>query len=238
MRTTLQLAATLLLLGATATHAQITNPDTLVAPPPRNPAITPTTPKQDLQWLWPFTQPTPEGNKPDLLTDQRFKNLLADNLRAPQAFWHTGTPLAEAAAAFLAGPGTISSTDNRHLTITGCVPDQCAQRGLLYADLGARDPLLLFAALRWNEQSQTPDAPNAPFTLWLFPSRALDNPQQLPEPIAHALRTWLFAPDHCRVLNITNVLVVDPNGVPHVETPMTLGLNQVPCTPITSGNPS
>ncbi|MES2393203.1 MAG: hypothetical protein V4555_16290 [Acidobacteriota bacterium] len=234
MRTLLQLAATLLLTGATATPAQITNPDTLVAPPPRNPAIHKPASTQDLQWLWQFTT----GDKQALLTDERFKHLLADNLKAPQAFWHIGTPLSDAAQLFLSGPGTITSTGNRYVAITGCVPDQCAQRGLLYADLGARDPLLLFAALRWNEQSQTSDAPNAPFTLWLFPSRTLDNPQQLPEPIAHALRTWLFAPGHCHPLNITSVLVVDPNGVPHIETPMTLGLTQGPCTPLTPGTHS
>jgi hypothetical protein len=237
MRTTLHLAALTLLTTAPA-HAQITNPDTLIAPPPHNPAILRSAPTQDLQWLWQFAQPAPLGNKPALLADLRFQQLLADNLTAPQAFWHTGTPLAEAAKLFLSGPGLIHTERNRYLEISGCVPTQCAQRGLLFADLGQPSPLVLFAALRWNEQSQTPDAPGAPFTLWLFPSRAFDNPQQLPQPIAHALRSWLFDPASCRPLNITSVLLVDPNGVPHIETPMTLGLTQGPCTPLTPGTHS
>ena len=80
-------------------------------------------------------------------------------LKAPQAFWGTGIPLSEAAATFLAGPGAIASTDNRYLTLTGCVPDHCPQRGLLWLDLGRTHPLLVFAASNWNEQATPPTSP-------------------------------------------------------------------------------
>jgi hypothetical protein len=213
MRTILQLAATLLFTTATITHTQITSPDTLVAPPPRNPARPPAHLTDNLQWLWSYTKPAPTGDKHDLLSDDRFITLLRDNLQAPQAMWGTGTPLDEAARVFLAGEGTITSTDNRHLTITGCVIEHCAQRGMLWVDLGQPNPLIVFLALRWNEQARTSDEPHAPFTLWLFPSRTLDA-HQLPQPLKDSLAA--FTGDGCNALNVTNTIVVDPNGVPHI----------------------
>ena len=129
MRTYLHLAATLLLTGAATTHAQVFNPDNLIGKPPAPPTHYQGAPSDNLQWLWQYTQPTPRGSKPTLLADNRFPTLLKDQLKAPQAMWGIGVPLSDAAAAFLAGDGTIASTDNRHLTITGCVPDHCPQRG-------------------------------------------------------------------------------------------------------------
>ena len=52
MRNLLQLAAIFTIATAASTHAQITNPDKLVARPPRNPALRAQPPAEDLQWLW------------------------------------------------------------------------------------------------------------------------------------------------------------------------------------------
>jgi hypothetical protein len=227
MRKLLQLATFLLLTGAAATHAQITNPDNLVAPAPRNPALRQQRPDtQDLQWLWQYTRPS---NKPGLLSDARFTALLRDNLKAPQAMWGIGTPLNEVAKAFLAGEGTVASTDNRHLTITGCVADQCPQRGMLSVDLGERNPLIIFFALRWNEQTHTLDEPNAPFTLWLFPSRELDA-HNLPQPIKDAVSAFSGS-GNCNTQKITSTIVVDPSGIPHVLGALESGIHLAVCTP-------
>jgi hypothetical protein len=226
MRRLLQLAA-IVALTATAAHAQISSPDKLVAPPPPNPALQAPRPEEDLQWLWQYVKPAPTGNKHDLLDDARFTALLNDNLKAPQAMWGTGVPLDEAARAFLSGEGEVASTDNRHLTITGCVVDHCAQRGLLYADLGERNPLVVFLALRWNEQTRTTDEPGAPFTLWVFPSRTLD-PHQLPQPLKESFSAFTRG-DGCKANNITNVIVVDPNGVPHILGTFEAGVMPVHC---------
>lgn len=224
MRNLLKLAAIFTIATAAATHAQITNPDKLVARPPRNPALRAQPPAEDLQWLWQYTRPS---NKPHLLEDARFATLLSDNLKAPQAMWGTGIPLSEAAYTFLGGEGTVASTDNRHLTVTGCVADHCPQRGQLWIDIGDRNPLLVFLALRWHEQSRTTDEPGAPFTLWLFPSRELDA-HQLPQALKVAINT--FASGHCPAPTITNVIVVDPSGIPHILGSLEAGVQPTLCT--------
>ena len=227
MRTTLHLATTLLLIGATTTHAQITNPDTLIGRPPAPPTHQQSTPSTDLQWLWQYAQPTPQGNKPALLQDTRFSLLLRDQLKAPQSFWGIGVPLSEAAATFLAGNGAIASSDNRHLTITGCVVDHCPQRGLLWLDLGRTNPLLVFAALRWNEQGHTTDEPAATFTLWLFPNRELD-PHQLPDALKEALASWA-EPRDCVPPQVAIAIVVDPTGTTHVIGGIEAGIQTTIC---------
>ncbi len=215
--------------------AQITNPDKLVAPLPRNPAVSRPHLAADDQWLWQYAAPS---NKPALLADPRFYALLSDNLKAPQAFWGTGISLSDAAQTFLAGPGTVVSNDNRHITITGCVTDivtdgkyaHCSrQRGVLYADLGERSPLLVFAALRWNEQGRATDEPGAPFTLWVFPSRELDA-HQLPQPLKDSFSAFTRG-DGCKQNNITNVIIVDPTGVPHILGTLEAGVMPIHCDP-------
>jgi hypothetical protein len=235
MRTHPQLAITLLLLGAATTHAQVFNPDNLIGRPPAPPTHThTTTPNDNLQWLWQYTQHTQPNSKPALLADPRFPTLLKTQLTAPQAFWGTGIPLSEAAATFLAGPGIIASTDNRHLTITGCVPDHCPQRGLLWLDLARTSPLVIFAALRWNEQSRSPDQSAAPFTLWLFPNRDLD-PHQLPDALKASLQSWTAS---CPDPAITEVIVVDPNGTPHILGKLEAGLTPTFCHTPALSSPS
>jgi hypothetical protein len=226
MRTLLHLATALLLTEATASYAQITNPDTLVAPPPRNPALHHQRAEtNDLQWLWQYTNPS---DKQTLLADARFTALLKDNLKAPQAMWGIGTPLNEVAQTFLAGEGTIASADNRHLTVTGCVVDHCPQRGMLYVDLGERNPLIIFFALRWNEQTRTTDEPNAPFTLWLFTSREIEA-HALPQPIKDTISTFAGS-GSCNTQKITSTIVVDPSGVPHVIGALESGIHLADCT--------
>jgi hypothetical protein len=228
MRHYLHLAALLLSTGAATTHAQVFNPDNLIGKPPAPPTHYQAAPSNNLQWLWQYTQPTPQGQKPALLADQRFSSLLKDQLKAPQAFWGTGVPLSEAAAAFLAGDGTIASTDNRHLTITGCVVDHCPQRGLLWLDLGRTSPVLIFAALRWDEQAHATNDPAATFTLWLFPNRDLDA-HQLPEAFKSAIQTWL-RPTACPGYPISNAVVVDTTGMAHIIGKLDAGLTPAFCS--------
>src|SRR5580700_5774034 len=74
------LAAVLLLSAAAGACAQISNPDDLVAPVPKNPAANhgrPTNLQDDLQWMWAFAQPGPNGRADDLRLDARFQLLLA-----------------------------------------------------------------------------------------------------------------------------------------------------------------
>src|SRR5579875_2718416 len=89
MRHTLQLAAlTLLFTAAMGVSAQITNPDSLVANAPRNPARPPIVkPADSFQWLWAFAHPEPIGRAADLRYDARFHALLSNDFNRPQAMW-------------------------------------------------------------------------------------------------------------------------------------------------------
>ncbi len=213
------LVITLCALTAAPLCAQITNPDTLVSPPPQAPAIAHREPQRvDLDWLWQFTEPAPNGNKSALFADPRWTTMLKDELKAPQAFWGVNLPLSTAAAAFLSGTGQVRTSKDRYLTITGCVAGQCGQRGLLWLDLNTPNPLVVFSALRWNEVSRTTDEPKAPFTLMIFPSRNLDA-QHLPEVLKQAIGVWLYGPDYSLTPNIVQSILVDTGGAPHVLQP-------------------
>ena len=212
------LAITLCLIGVASAGAQIVSPDTLVSPPPAPPAAARPTPPVDLDWLWQFTEPEPKGNKSALLADPRWATMLQSELKAPQAIWGVDRPLSDAIAAFLVGPGQVRMTKNRYLTVTGCVADQCGQRGLLWFDLGTPNPLVIFSALRWNEISRTTDDPKAPFTLVIFPSKNLDV-QHIPQPFKQALAAWVYGPDYSLTPNIVQSVLVDTNGGPHVLQP-------------------
>ncbi len=161
MRRTIQLAAVALLLTAAAeTRAQITNPDALVAPSPRNPAHRPIRAVDNLQWLWTFAQPEPIGRATDLRADARFHALLLDNFHRPQAVWGDkpaghNEPLDAVIPLFLSQHATVTTQDNRYLSVDGCVPDFCAAHGLLWLDLGTPHPLIVFAAVNWSPQSHT-----------------------------------------------------------------------------------
>ena len=220
MRHTLHLATlTLLLFIGATTRAQITNPDNLIAPPPPNPArhqqVKPT---DDLQWLWPYTHPEPVGDELGLLRDPRFPILLHDALHAPQTFWRNGNlPLDKVAQQHLGvTQGGVQGDNNRYITLTGCVPHNCPDQGLLWIDTLPKHQIVIFAATDWTTQSRVMEDPDADFTLWIFPSHAI-NPDRLPFAFVRTIRTW----DHPGRIKTT--LVVDPDGTPHKVNLDTLG---------------
>src|ERR1700723_3004762 len=142
MRTFFSFAAMMLLGGAVAACAQISDPGDLVAPAPKNPAANharPTNLPDDLQWMWAFAKPGPNGRADDLRLDARFQQLLAREFKQPQAMWGTpkyGLPLATVIPMFVMKHGAVTVDANRYLTVDGCVPDFCAAHGMLWMDLG------------------------------------------------------------------------------------------------------
>jgi hypothetical protein len=210
-----QLAVVVLLGGAVCGWAQVYSPDHLIGQAPKPPVHEAVQPSDDLQWLWQYTRPAPAGDHAALLKDPRFQALLRDDLKAPQAMWSApGSPLADAARAFLAGDGTVASDDNRHVIVLGHTVVQAQQTGMLWVDLGETTPLVVFAALRWNEQGNIPSAAGAPFTLWLFPSRELDA-HHLPGALKAAIEPFA-ARTLCRPATISSAIVVEPSGVPFI----------------------
>ncbi|MDE1177725.1 MAG: hypothetical protein PW789_14160 [Edaphobacter sp.] len=209
MRKLIQLAATSLLLVAGAAGAQ-------VHPHGDKPAV------EDLSWMWQYTQPAPDGHENGLTSDPRFHEFLRSHLAAPQSFWGNGKPLADVATEFLAVPGIARADENRYLTATGCVPNFCPSRGMLFVDIGSRHPLVIFAAIDWNRESHNIDEDNAEYTLWIFPDRSLapadatDETQHLSSPLKRSLGIFSAELKGGRVPPlVTHAFVVEPNGKPH-----------------------
>jgi len=183
-------------------------------------------PAEDFSWMWQYAQPIPKGNGSDLLRDSRFRPLLQQHLTAPQTFWSKGKSLADTALEYLATPHTVTTNDNRYLTATGCVAEFCPNRGLLWIDLGAPHPLIVFAATNWIAENKATDQAGANYTLWVFASRTLD-PAHLPQALTRSIAPWVAEPiADGTVEQIANVILVDPDGQPHPIQPADIGINQ------------
>jgi hypothetical protein len=237
MRTTLHLAA-LFLITATTTRAQVSNPDKLIAPTPRNPAIHRTAPADNLQYLWQFTHPSPLGEANNLRVDARFQSFLRDAFPQPQSMWgppNSQEPLATIIPLFLTQYGAVSATDNRYITIDGCVPSFCAASGLLWIDLGRPHPLAVFAAVNWNPEDHTTDQPQADYNLWLFTNHQL-SPDELPLTLTQAIAHWnvRLATAHRLVPHIAHALLVEPDGNPVALDPEQVGANTIAPQPDTT----
>ena len=180
---------------------------------------------EDLSWLLEYSRPAPEGNENGLARDARFSALLRRSLTAPQSFWGTGKPLAEAAADFLSGPpGTVKVDENRYLSADACVQSFCPDRGMLWVDLGLPTPLVLFAAIDWISDNKTTEQRDAAYSMWIFSNRALE-PARLPPALVRRIAQWTAQPSSGseQLQNITRVFLVDPDGTAHPLSPATIG---------------
>lgn len=235
-----QFATAAFLLTATfGVRAQITNPDALVAPKPQNPARShrPLRMQDDLQWLWQYAKPLPNGRAYDLRVDARFQAMLAREFRQPQAMWGPESahePLASVIPVFLTKYGTVTGENNRYFMVDGCVPRFCPAHGLLWIDLGRPQPLIVFAAVNWNPDGHSTDELLADYNLWLFSNRDLDAdalPLALTEDIAH----WdaRLAAAHRLVPHVQHAILVEPNGQPFPVDPAMAGANTLKPQPDT-----
>jgi hypothetical protein len=239
MRIRFHLATALLLAGAMVARAQVFNPNNLLSPPPPNPArhFTPK-PTDDDQWLWRFTNPKPLGDADALRLDPRFQSFLQDNFKQPQSMWGPPDghePLATIIPLFLTEYGAVSATDNRYITIDGCVPSFCAASGLLWVDLGRQHPLAVFAAVNWNPDAHTIAEPTADYNLYLFPNHDL-NADALPLPLTEAISHWQIrlAAAHRLVPHIAHALLIEPTGQPSPLDPAMTGANVISPQPATA----
>jgi len=228
MRRLLHLAAALL-FAATTTHAQFHLPGSKNKPEKVH--------KSDAEWLWQYgpSDTDKEGRENELVQDPRFRPMLAQYFTAPQTFWGNGTggkyrPLADTALDFLSVPDKVLADDNRYLSISGCVVHFCPSRGLLWVDLNAREPLLIFSAIDWIRDSKTTTQPEAEYTLWIFPNQPL-NPEstgtnRIPPAFTKSVARWSAQPlaGSGIVQNITHAILVDPDGTPHELPIATVGV--------------
>ena len=238
MTLALQFVAIALLSTAVVTlRAQISNPNDLVTGPPKRPRTRqqPGAPGVgNLQWLWQYAQPVPNGNAVALRNDERFAALLDNEFKAPQAFWGKQVPIADVIPRFLARYGEVNTKLNRYLMVDGCVPSFCAAHGMLWADLGSPRPLLVFAAVNWTTESHTTDEASADYNLWLFPSRQL-SADALPLALTEGISDWdaRLAQAHRGVPHIVHAILVEPDGQPFPLNPALAGANTLPPQPDT-----
>jgi hypothetical protein len=221
MRRSLQLATSFVLLAGAASHAQVSSPE--IKRPKKQP-------KENVEWLWQYGPPPADGRENALVLDPRFRPFLAQYLTAPQSFWGNPKsgykPLDETALDFLSIPDKVVADENRYLTITGCVFRFCPSRGLLWVDLGIPHPLIAFAAIDWIKESKTPSEPGAEYTMWVFANHPID-PDHIPAALTHSVARWTARPPSGSTViqQITNVILVDPDGTPHKIPPASIGAN-------------
>ena len=221
MRFYLQLVAVLLMLTPMATIGQISLSDLKKEKKP---------PKENVEWLWQYGPPPSDGRENQLVLDPRFRPFLAQYLTAPQTFWGSQKAgyksLADTALDFLSVPDKVIADDNRYVTATGCVYRFCPARGLLWVDLGSPHPLVVFAAIDWVKDNKTPDQPDAEYTMWVFANHPVD-PEHIPTALTHSIARWTGQPPpgSTVIQQISNAVLVDPDGTPHQITPATIGAN-------------
>lgn len=233
MRKALQLVLTATLAcTVVSTPAQISNPSDMVSGPPKPPAVR----RRDreaksgnLQWLWQYTQPKPNGNAVALRTDERFADLLTENFKQPQAMWGKNVPVAAVIPRFIARYGAINGKNNRYLMVDGCVPSFCAAHGMLWMDLGTPEPLLVFAAVNWTSEAHSVDDADADYNLWLFSNRQL-SANAVPLALSQSIADWdaRLASSHRGVPHIAHAILVEPDGQPYPLNPSLVGANTLP----------
>ena len=233
MRRVAQLAMLIAVMGTSLSlSAQISNPDNMVSGPPKPPHARSHDREHgvgNVQWLWQYAQPVPNGNAVALRGDQRFATLLGNSFKQPQAFWGKNIPLSAAIPRFFERYGEVTEKDNRYLTVDGCVPSFCAAHGMLWMDLGLADPLLVFAAVDWTTETHTTDEAIADYNLWLFTNRQV-SADALPLALTAAIADWdaRLASAHRGVPHIAHALLVEPDGQPFPLNPKLAGANTLP----------
>ena len=233
MRFPLQLAlATLLSAACSGASAQISDPNDMVTGPPKPPPTRQAARKPNagnLQWLWAYAQPTPNGNAVALRGDERFLTLIETEFKQPQSFWGKPVPISAVIPRFLARYGEVNTKSNRYLTVDGCVPSFCAAHGMLWVDLGSPDPLLVFAAVNWTTENHTTDEAAADYNLWLFTSRQM-SADAVPLSLTTSIADWdaRLAGAHRGVPHILHAILVEPDGQPYALNPMLAGANTLP----------
>ena len=136
---------------------------------------------------------------------------------------------------FLSRYGTVTTQDNRYISIDGCVPDFCAAHGLLWIDLGTPHPLIVFAAVNWSTEGHTTDEASANYNLWLFSNHVL-SAAELPLPLTEAISHWdaRLASAHRLVPHIDHATLVEPGGAPYDLSPALAGANTIAPQPDTT----
>jgi hypothetical protein len=166
----------------------------------------------------------------DIKWDPHFRALMQQSLHQRQSFWRDHghfESVPELIATFIGVPGSVTLAQDRYLTVDGCVPHACSARGMVWIDLAAAKPSVIFVAE--NQINQSRDEKGSPQHLWLFSSTTLDW-QHMPQPFIDSFDKW-FAAYHAtsaRYFEIypAIVTIVQPTGENVDLTPALVGLSE------------
>jgi hypothetical protein len=170
----------------------------------------------DLSWMRDYAAPftgAEKGRGSDIKWDPRFRALMQSSLHQQQRFWRDHgrfLPVPELVQTFIGVPQGISLDQSRYMTVTGCVPHDCGDRGLIWIDTAADKTTLIFAAT--GQISNGPGDTMSHIHLWLFSSTTL-NWQRMPVPFLTSFSRWnntylgKIIPE-----NIVLVTLVQPSG--------------------------
>lgn len=154
----------------------------------------------DLSWVRDFSVPATgeaqeahaAGKENRLNMDPRFEALLKGSLHQRQSFWFDHgrfTPVAELAHEFIGVPGSVLLDENRYVTVNGCVPHDCGDRGMVWIDTAtAEKPTVIFAAT--GTVSNGPADRDSQTHLWLFSSMKLNWQKLSPQFRSSLIRWW------------------------------------------------
>jgi hypothetical protein len=168
------------------------------------------------------------GRENALNGDPRFAVLLRSAFHQKQWFWldhYRFTPLPDLIETFIGVPGSAILDEGRYVTLDGCVPHDCTDRGMLWIDSESQPASLIFAATR----PVNGDGP-AGDHLWLFSSVKL-NWQHLPPSFLVSLPRWfetIGKPGYSGTsgyrFDFVLATIVQPNGIMEDLSPATLHL--------------
>jgi len=169
----------------------------------------------DLSWIRDYAAPSTgaeKGRGSDIKWDPRFRSLMQSSLHQQQHFWRDHgrfLPIPELVQTFIGVPGGVVLEQDRYATVTGCVPHDCEDRGLVWIDTAAKKTTLIFAATGLVRSGPTDTETR--YHLWLFSSTSLN---WAPQPFIASLARWWSSTSHGQIISEKIVLVtlVQPSG--------------------------
>lgn len=184
-----------------------------------------------ISWIRDFATPSSEqknGPENQLNWDPRFRALLQSSFPQRQFFWRDRghfLDLPSLIQSFIEVPGKVLLDQGRYVTVDGCVPRDCGNRGLVWIDTVAeKGAPVIFAATNYIGGSAGRDGD---VHLWLFSSALLDW-QKMPSQFLSSLTRWWNQPAR----TIALVTLVQPSSEMVDLSPSVFAFKQ--STPVTS----
>jgi hypothetical protein len=175
----------------------------------------------DPHWLLEYKGSYKDAKR-DLKWDQRFKPFIDHYLQMKQKIVPNSPKMGDVVFAYLGIPGEYRNEDSRYFYADGCMPRVCSEKGMIWADLKAESPTVVFAALA---ESSGSDAPG--ITLYVFTSIEMRS-GDLPNDLKNSINYWTSKPLADGTFEtygkISRAVIVGPDSREQSVDPTTLGV--------------